>query len=382
MSHNYRTVRLALLACLAIGLLMLTAAIPTQAADTEWHARYWNNRKLEGEPVLQRFETDINYDWGGGFPAPGINADEFSAKWTRDVEFPAGTYRFIATTDDGMRVWVDEVLLIDSWNDSQVHTVSADRYLSPGDHTIRVEYYEAGGDAVARFSWVLLSGPPATFVNWKGEYFNNANLQGPPLFVRDDAEIDFDWGLNAPIAGFGTDDFSVRWTRTLNLAPGRYRFSVVTDDGVRVWVNNDLVIDEWREQASAAFSADLTVPGLVPVKVEYFDGRDKAVIDLDWAPIAGTAAGIVPAPTPPATTEPTGLTATMTGALYLNVREAPELESEVIGHLRLGQTVVMTGYRSIGSYWIEIFLSEGETGWVSTRYMTTGVPVSDLPVKP
>lgn len=380
---NKRSLLLPISLLPAVLLLSLTlvAAQPARAADADWHARYWNNRSLAGEPVLQRYEREIDNDWGGGYPAPGVNADEFSAKWTRTVEFPAGTYRFVATADDGIRVWIDDVLLIDAWYDSQVRSVSADRALGPGDHRIRVEYYEAGGDAVARFSWAPLGGAPVTFNNWKGEYYNNASLRAPALFVRDDPAVNFDWGFNAPIAGFSSDNFSVRWTRDLALNPGTYRFSVLSDDGVRLWVNNMLVIDEWQKQADARFSSDVTVPGgPTPIKVEYFDGRDRAIIQLDWSPIGG--AGRPTAPTTPApTAPPSGLSATMTGALYLNVRETPSLDAAIIGTLSRGQTVRMTGYKSIGGYWIEVFLPDGQTGWVGTRFMTTGVPVTDLPVR-
>jgi hypothetical protein len=365
-----------------LTLLTLMVALPAQAADADWHARYWNNRKLSGEPVLQRFEPQIDNDWGSGYPAPGVDSDNFSAKWTRNVELPAGTYRFIATADDGIRVWIDEVLLIDSWYDSQERTISADRALGPGNHFIRVEYYEAGGDAVARFSWVPIGGGPVTFNNWKGEYFNNSVLRAPALFLRDDPAINFDWGFNAPIAGFSADNFSVRWTRDLALNPGTYRFSVLSDDGVRLWVNNTLIIDEWQKQADARFTADVTVPGgPTPVKVEYFDARDRAVIQVNWAPIGGSGQPVPPAGRPTPTTPPSGLTATMTGALYLNVRNTPALDGTVVDTLSRGQTVRMTGYKSVGGYWIEIVLPDGQTGWASTRYMTTGVPVTDLPVK-
>lgn len=372
---------LALVVCVT-ALIVAAPARPALAEDAEWHARYWNNRKLSGTPDLQRFEKTIDYDWGAGYPAPGIDADNFSVKWTRNVELPAGTYRFFATTDDGMRVWVDEVLLIDSWSDSQVHTVSADRALGPGNHFIRVEYYEAGGDAVARFSWIPLGSGPVTFSGWKGEYYNNAVLRAPALFVRDDAAVNFDWGLSAPIAGFSADNFSARWTRDLNLSPGTYRFSVQSDDGVRLWVNNNLVIDKWQQQADAHFSADVAVPGgQTPVKVEYFDARDRAVIKLDWAQISGAVGGATPSTPSPRPSAPAGLNATMTGALYLNVRATPALDADVLGHLQHGQTVPMTGYKSPGGYWIEIVLPDGQIGWVSSRYMSTGVPVAGLPVK-
>ncbi len=367
-----------------LSVLMARSAQPLRAvSDADWHARYWNNRSLAGDPVIQWYEPDIDHDWGQGSPAPGIDNDNFSAKWTRNVEFPAGTYRFFATTDDGMRVWIDEELLIDAWSDSQVRTVSADRYLSPGRHFIRVEYYEAGGAAMAKFSWSGVGGQPQSFSNWKGEYFNNASMTAPALFVRDDPVVDFDWGLEPPIAGFNADDFSVRWTRSLDFPAGRYQFNIRTDDGVRLWVNNQLVIDEWRDQTEATFSTGVTLPGgPVPLKLEFYDSRDKAYVMLDWTP------AIAPAVQPPSAaagassvaTATGAPTAQMTGALYLNVRDAPSMEGEVVGNLSRGQVVVLTGYRSAGSYWVEVVLPDGSTGWVSTRFMTSTVPFSTLPV--
>jgi hypothetical protein len=89
-----------------------------QHSDPNWQASYWNNMTLSGTAVLQRSEANLDYDWGAGSPAPGIvNNDQFSARWTRYVDFTAGTYRFTATADDGIRVWLDNELIINDWSD-------------------------------------------------------------------------------------------------------------------------------------------------------------------------------------------------------------------------------------------------------------------------
>jgi hypothetical protein len=69
------------------------------------------------------------------------------------VWFEAGTYRFTLFADDGVRLWVDEQLLIDQWQDPQVATFQADVTLSQGYHRVCLEYYEGGGAAAVRLSW-------------------------------------------------------------------------------------------------------------------------------------------------------------------------------------------------------------------------------------
>jgi mannan endo-1,4-beta-mannosidase len=83
-----------------------------QQSDPIWQATYWNNQTLSGSPALVRSETDINYDWGRASPAPSVNADRFSVRWTRYIDLTPETYRFTAAGDDGIRVWVDNVLII------------------------------------------------------------------------------------------------------------------------------------------------------------------------------------------------------------------------------------------------------------------------------
>ena len=75
--------------------------------------------------------------------------------------------------------------------------------------------------------------PPAV-TYWRGEYYTNRDLTGSPAVVRNDAEINFNWGGSAPSTSLPADGFSVRWTRHVPFQGGSYRFYVRSDDGVRV----------------------------------------------------------------------------------------------------------------------------------------------------
>ena len=141
--------------------------VPACPADT-FRAQYFNNTTLSGQPVLTRCETAIDHDWGTGSPGPEVNADSFSASWSRDVDLTPGTYTFTATTDDGIRVYVDGVALIDQWHEQAptTYTVSG-VHISEGTHHVRVEYYEDGNTAVAHVGWQLdqADAPPVPVID-------------------------------------------------------------------------------------------------------------------------------------------------------------------------------------------------------------------------
>jgi hypothetical protein len=297
----YRRLRFLLIgSILAVFVLLAlsSSSMNLSAQGGAWQGSYWNNRDLSGNPVLVRQDGSINFDWGDGSPALEVQVDNFSARWTQTANLPAGTYRFSATADDGVRVRIDNVTIIDSWIDSQVRTITADVFLSAGNHTITVEYYEAGGVAVAKMSYALVSGPtPPPGQPWFNEYFANVNLSGSPALSGTTSDVNFNWGFGSPAPGFPADYFSVRWTRTLTLDPGRYRFTVTADDGVRLWVNNNMVIDQWRIQAATTYTADVDIAGgNIPIRVEYFENTERAQIHLTWTRISTPP----PPPPPPA----------------------------------------------------------------------------------
>jgi len=116
---------------------------------------YFNNTTLSGTPVLTRAEA-INFSWGTGSPGTGVNADNFSVRWSGTIA-PAttGTYRFQTYSDDGVRVWVNGTRVINNWTDHAPTTnTSSNVSLTAGQrYSVVVEYYERGGGAVMQLRW-------------------------------------------------------------------------------------------------------------------------------------------------------------------------------------------------------------------------------------
>ena len=374
-------------------LVLVPAGGSAHAEDAQWHARFWNNKNFGGEPVHERYDNSIDFNWGDGAPSKHVNDDNFSAKWKRRVNFQPGTYRFTATMDDAMRVYLDDQLIIDSWTDSQEHTMTRDVPVSGGEHDLKVEYYEAGGVAIAKFSWELVhpagqpdgSGGGQFFPNWKAEYFNNTSLAGSPALVRDDRYLSHNWGEGSPAPGIiGNDFFSARWTKSLTGNPGTYTIFLTSDDGSRLYVNNQLLIDNWNVHASTTRSANYYYTGgPLSVKVEYFEQTEGASIEVHLTQTSSVPGTSVPTPVPPSAElcpAPVGYTAYVSVS-SLNFRSGPSTAFPVVTTLPLCTVVELTGYRNpvdASSPWVQVKLSDGQTAWGNANYMVTGIPLSQM----
>lgn len=273
-------------------------ATPTPAF-VGWRGEYYGGRDLAGAPALVRDDSEINFDWGTGAPATGLPADGFSARWTRTANFEAATYRFFVRVDDGARLWVDDQVIVDTWRDGGVREVSAEQGLTKGAHRLRVEYYERTGEARIRVWWKKVASP--AYPDWKGEYWSNRRLEGSPKLVRNDQAIDFRWGRGAAAVGLPEDDFSARWSRQVGFDGGVYRFYAVADDGVRLYVGDRLVLDEWHASSGEeVYAADLALTGSQRMVVEYYERGGEARVQVWWKRV-----GDPPTPTVPPTATPT-----------------------------------------------------------------------------
>ncbi|MDP5169210.1 MAG: PA14 domain-containing protein [Bacteroidia bacterium] len=116
-------------------------------------------------------------------------------------------------------------------------------------------------------------------------YFNNSNFTSQVL-TRIDPTINFNWGSGSPASSIGTNTYSARWTGSVQAnQSGTYTFYTRTDDGVRLWVNGQQLVNKWVNQGPTEWSGtiSLTAGVKVPIVMEYYENTGGAVAQLSWA---------------------------------------------------------------------------------------------------
>jgi hypothetical protein len=208
---------------------------PETVEHNVWQAEYYDNMVLSGEPEVVTQELRIDYDWGTGSP-DGLPANSFSARWTGQWGFEVGEYTFFVFADDGVRLWLDGVLLIDQWAAGGMAHQKAVSVETEGQHELKLEYFEQLGAATIRLHWRRTDLYPL----WQGDYYSQAWVEGTPLYDRLDSAIQFDWGEECP-ESLPCDSFSIAWQATPLLLTGTQRIYLYADEGYQLFVNEAMV---------------------------------------------------------------------------------------------------------------------------------------------
>lgn len=119
------------------------------------------------------------------------------------------------------------------------------------------------------------------------EYFANKNLEGDPARIKVDEKIKFSWNWTGPFEDFQDDEFSVRWTGYLKVPKsGSYTLDVSADDGTRLYIDDKLVIDDWKDHAviTNSFTTYLEAERLYKIRLEYYENQGSADIKFGWRP--------------------------------------------------------------------------------------------------
>ena len=134
-----------------------SALSPVAGTGSGLRGEYFANRNLAGVPSATRVDPALQFDWSHDAPATGVPRTEFSVRWTGTLTAPAsGRYSFALSGDDGYRLFLDGKQVIDHWFEGGVSTQAVEANFEAGSrHRLRIEYFQAAGDAVLRFNWVL-----------------------------------------------------------------------------------------------------------------------------------------------------------------------------------------------------------------------------------
>jgi len=118
------------------------------------------------------------------------------------------------------------------------------------------------------------------------DYFTNNALSGLPVLSRTNATVNFDWATGSPASSVPTDNFSIRWTGTIQVpaAKGDIILATLGDDGARLWIDGQLLIDAWGPHNSSTTESRVPITAGVPhtLQLEYQELTGNAVIKLQW----------------------------------------------------------------------------------------------------
>jgi YVTN family beta-propeller protein len=283
---------------------------PTPPRPSGLTAQYFPNTTFSPPAALTQIESQISVNYATGGPV-GVPVDGFSARWTgKLLASTSGTHYFRTMVDDAVRLWVNGTLLYEN-TVARPRTTSTSlpiELVAGQSYDFKMEYQELGGESAIFLTWLTPGAPrytavPATSLSQVGgglraDYFADNALTGSPVLTRYEAPY-FQWDNGAPAPGVPVDNFSVRWSGTLQTATdGTYLFRTNSDDGVRLWVNGALVIDNWTAHGPTldySSPVRLLAGNRYDIKLEYQELGGGAVLQLDWQPPGATALAPLPA---------------------------------------------------------------------------------------
>jgi len=166
-------------------------------------ATYFSNTNLTGAAKLTRVDANIDFNWGTGGPGGLVGRENFCARWVGQITVPVsvGDIILAATSDDGVRVWLDNQLCIDNWGPNDSVTKQSTLKVTAGrNHHLRLEYLQLGGNASIGLKWRAANSsepvsvwiPPGNWINaWTGALLKgpatiseNVPLDHIPLYIR------------------------------------------------------------------------------------------------------------------------------------------------------------------------------------------------------
>ena len=269
---------------------------------------YFSNTNFDGTPLVRLDET-IDFDWGADEPASGLPADGFGVMWCGEIEAPVtGDYAFTVSADDRAELFLDNQSIINTRQKTAAAEVfSVPVRLEAGSrHLIRMHYTDSAGPARVRLFW---SGPglrkgvvpkerlharsplPAHAANIStnhgllGTYYRSRDFSGPSE-TRVDPVIDVAWVNRDPLPGFPRTNLSIRWSGQVKADHSEeYTFYVLTDDRVRLWIDDKLLLNRFDQfwLSESRGSLPLVAGEKSNIRLEIQNTAGDAIARLFWS---------------------------------------------------------------------------------------------------
>jgi RHS repeat-associated protein len=287
--------------------------------------QYWNDPGgthtfPNTAPLVTDVTPVINYNWYTSSPYPGvINWDNFLVKWTGYFVAPVtATYQFGATSDDGVRIYINNSLNLDAWSTDPTAQFGSTVALTAGQAIpIEYDYNEWTGGAFTNMlikttdGQIPQQGLPGNWLQTGvhsivtphglvGRYYTDDGTHNFPsnqddptriFLTRTDQDFNINWGNGAPTPNGPTDQYMVRWSGFFTpTVSDTYKFGAASNDGVKITVNSTVAVNAWNDHGPSPVIWDsgsgisLTGGQTYPVTVDYY--KDSHANDSGSAQLA------------------------------------------------------------------------------------------------
>ncbi len=245
-----------------------------------WKTSYFANMELAGEPVYVEDLMTLNLDWQGGAPHPMLPMDVFSVRFERTLDLPSGYYRFQIQADDGVRLFINDSLVLNEWHGATGTTYTVEQMLT-GATNFRLEYFEGNGNAFLRFTNEVINTGQA----WEATYFHGTALNVTPWLAQAEPAIgSYPLDRRQPLGVVADPSiWSARWWGRFPFTYGDYVFHARAQGGVRVYLNEYLVLDGWSSGSKEISNTFWGVGGEThTITVEYYSDTGLGGVQIWW----------------------------------------------------------------------------------------------------
>ncbi|WP_339245151.1 glycosyl hydrolase [Paenibacillus sp. FSL F4-0243] len=260
--------------------------------------RFVNTHQLNN--LLWVWNPNAPNEWADPYAAyyPGADKLDVLAADIYNNDYKQSYYEDLLALADGKPIGIGESgqlpnpeILTEKQN-KWVYMMTWGKLLTENNTLQSIKSFMNDSFIVSREDYVLTTGGPSiapvipvTLAGLNGEYYNNTDLEGEAVLIRDDRKIDFNWHGGSPAQEIDEDHFSVRWKGKLKPKfSEKYTISASSDDGVRVWIDGKLIIDNWKNQSATLHkgSIPLTAGTLYDIQIEYYENEGDANLRLLW----------------------------------------------------------------------------------------------------